>query len=173
MNELIDILDDKGNKIGEELKSVAHQRGLWHKSVHVLINNINSDMSLFQKRCSLKDLYPNKWDIAVGGHVGAKEEEINAAIRELKEELGITVNIDELKLINVVKENLLDNNIISNEFVYIYLLQKDIDVESIRLQKEEVSDIRWLSKTEINNYVNNNMVVPHKEDFKIINELLH
>ena len=120
MDELIDILDDKGNKIGEELKSVAHHRGLWHKSVHVIINNINSDMSLFQKRCSLKDLYPNKWDIAVGGHVGAKEEEINAAIRELKEELGITVNIDELKLINVVKENLLDNSIISNEFVYIY-----------------------------------------------------
>ena len=61
----------------------------------------------------------------------------------------------------------------SKTSIYFYLLQKDIDVESIRLQKEEVSDIRWLSKTEINNYVNNNMVVPHKEDFKIINELLH
>lgn len=172
--ELIDVLDEKtGEKTGEIIsKDEAHKIGKWHGSIHILIVNNNKDKTLLQKRCAEKKLYPNTWDIAVGGHISSGEDAITTAKRELEEELGIKANSVELELVDKITEKLVDNGVISNEYVSIFVMYTDIDISDIKLQKEEVSEAKWCSKAELNDFIKNNQIIPHVRQYEILNEIL-
>lgn len=172
MEEKVDVLDYKdGSKTGEIVeKVVAHKLGLWHGSVHLIIISVDGRRILLQKRCSLKTLFPNMWDISVGGHISASEKSIDSVKRELSEELGIEA--ENLKLIKQLKEVFHYENIDSREFVDVYLTFADVDLKNIVLQKEEVSEVGWFTKKELNNLINSGEIVSHNEEFKIINEIL-
>ena len=89
MTELIDVLDENGNKTGEvETKEEIYKRGLWHRSVHIWIENDKQEL-LVQKRNPLKNTFPNLWAISSAGHVIAGETSIESGLRELKEELDV------------------------------------------------------------------------------------
>lgn len=173
MDEIIDVLDEFGNITNETIsKDEAHKTGVWHRSVHILIVNKDKTKTLFQKRCPDKKLYPNMWDISVGGHIMTKEEPINAALREIKEELGLEYTSSDLKEFEVFKETLIYDDIYSNEFMYTYLIYDDVELKDITLQKEEVSDVKWLTKEEMNKLINNKQVIPHQKAYEILNEIL-
>jgi len=173
MDEIIDVLDENGYLTGQTIsKDEAHLNGTWHRSIHILIINKDKTKTLFQKRCSDKKLYPNTWDIAVGGHISHGEEPIEAARRELKEELGLDYIDYDLKEIEIIKETLKYDNIYSNEFLYTYVIYANIDIDSIILQKEEVSEAKWLTKDEMNKLIENKQVIPHIKTYKILNEIL-
>lgn len=174
MDEMIDVLDENtGEKTGEVIsKSEAHKTGIWHGSIHVLIVNNDKSKTLLQKRCAEKKLYPNTWDIAVGGHISAGEDDITSAKRELEEELGL--NSDELKIEKVdrITEKLVNNGVISNEYVSIFVVYADIDIKDIKLQVEEVSEARWCTKKELNDFIEQGIILPHVREYEILNELL-
>lgn len=87
--ELLDIVDDDDNVIGQAARNEVHGNpALMHRVVHVLVFNSQGHLFL-QKRADDKDVQPGKWDTSVGGHVDAGEERYSAAIRELSEELNI------------------------------------------------------------------------------------
>lgn len=174
MEEILDILDEQtGNKTGNTIeKSQAHLKGIWHGSIHLLIVNEDRTCTLLQKRCTEKKLYPNIWDIAVGGHISAGETDLTSAQRELEEELGIDSSDLEIQYIKTVKESLDNNGVISNEFVSIFLIYKNIDINDIKLQAEEVSDAKWVNKDELNDLIKNDMILPHVEEYLMINEIL-
>lgn len=173
MDEIIDLLDEFGNETNTSIsKKEAHQKGLWHKAIHILIINKDKTKTLIQQRCNEKNFYPNMWDISVGGHVSSKEDTLTSAKRELQEELGLDPNNYKLKEIITIKEELENNNIISKEYVTIYLLESDIEITEITLQKEEVSNIKWINKKELNELINNNKMVPHIKEYEILNEIL-
>ena len=175
MDELLDVLDAvTGEKTGETiLKKEAHKNGTWHGSIHVLIVNKDHDKTLLQKRSATKSLYPNTWDITVGGHISAGEDNLTSAKRELEEELGLTSSQYDLIFVDKVKEKLNNNGVISNEWVSIYIAYADIDINDIVLQEEEVSDIRWCSKDELNSFIEANTIIPHVRDFEILNSVLY
>ena len=127
---------------------------------------------MLQKRCAEKKLYPNTWDIAVGGHISSGEDAITTVKRELEEELGINANSVSIELIDKITEKLVNNGVISNEYVSIFVIYMDIDINNIRLQKEEVSEVRWCSKAELNEFINNNQIIPHVREYEILNQIL-
>ena len=174
MDEIIDVLDEiTGERTGEVIsKNEAHKTGKWHGSIHILIINKDKNKTLLQKRCAEKKLYPNTWDIAVGGHISAGEDDITSAKRELEEELGL--NADELTIEKVdrIKEMLNNNGVISNEFVSIFVTYADIDISDIKLQVEEVSEAKWCTKEELNKYIEDKTIIPHKREYEILNEIL-
>ena len=174
MNELFDILDEKtGKKTGEVIsKDEAHLNGAWHGTIHVLIVNPNHDKTLLQKRSALKPLYPNTWDIAVGGHIDTGEDDITAAKRELSEELGLDPLLFDFKFAGKTTESLIDGGIICNEWVSIFVVAANIDINSIKLQEEEVSEIKWCTKKELNDFIENKNIIPHKKEFEILNKIL-
>lgn len=174
MIELIDVLDEKtGEKTGEIIsKDEAHKIGKWHGSIHILIVNDDKDKTLLQKRCAEKKLYPNTWDIAVGGHISSGEDAITTAKRELEEELGINANSVRLELVDRITEKLVDNGVISNEYVSIFVIYANIDVNSIKLQKEEVSEAKWCSKVELKEFIESNKIIPHVREYEILNKIL-
>ena len=175
MDEMIDILNEyTGEKTGEVIsKNEAHRKGIWHGSIHVLIVNNNKNKTLLQKRCAQKKLYPNTWDIAIGGHISAGEDDITSAKRELAEELGLNPEKLKIEKIDRITEKLNNNGVISNEYVSIFIVYSDIDINELKLQVEEVSEAKWCTKDELNKFIAEKIIIPHKREFEILNEILN
>ena len=174
MDELIDVLEaTTGEKTGETiLKSEAHKEGIWHGSIHVLIINEDKTKTLLQKRCAEKKLYPNMWDIAVGGHISAGEDDLTSAKRELEEELGLDPKELKIEKVDRITEMLNNNGVHSNEYISIFVVYKDIDIKDIKLQVEEVSEARWCTKEELNTFIEKQEIIPHVREYELLNEIL-
>lgn len=91
-DEWFPIVDEDGNVTGKALRSVCHDGTsmLLHPVVHLHLFNTKGDLFL-QKRAESKDIEPGKWDTSVGGHVGLDESVDAALLREVREELGLTI----------------------------------------------------------------------------------
>lgn len=171
MKEKIDELNDKGEVIGVIDKDVAHKEGRLHRSIHLWIINDDGEI-LLQYRCGDKKLYPNIWDVSVGGHVSTRENSIDALSRETKEELGIDLDLGNVEYFGTIHERLKYDDIDSNELVDVFIARQNINKEDVILQKEEVADIRWGSIEEMFHLMENNQLLPHDEEYKKIKEYL-
>lgn len=145
MDELIDILDHKGQPTGKTcLKSEAHKNGLWHPCVHIWIYNEKGEV-LLQKRVVFKETFPGFWDVSVAGHIGAGEQSDIAGIRELSEELGIETEPDQLEKIGSFSSEFDHNHqLIDREFHDVYLFKMQKKNFKFKLQREEVSAVTWI-----------------------------
>jgi isopentenyldiphosphate isomerase len=88
--ELFPIVDEEGNILSAATRGECHNGSmLLHPVVHLHVFNSEGQLYL-QKRPAWKDIQPDKWDTAVGGHVDLGENIQDALRREVQEELGIT-----------------------------------------------------------------------------------
>lgn len=172
--EMVDVYNPiTFSKTGEVItKTKAHKEGIWHSSIHLIIVDKDRIKTLFQQRATDKSLYPNMWDIAVGGHISTGETDYEAVRRELQEELGINPFGLDIRFIKQYKEELFSNGINNKEIVSIFMLLNNIKLEEIRLQQEEVKDIKWVTKMEMESLINNKLVIPHNEEYKILRKVL-
>lgn len=156
MEELFDVLDEKGNYTGRiETRSKCHSEGLYHKAVAVFIINSKGQV-LLQKRSKTKRMWPDMWDITAGGHVLSGEFGFQTIIRELKEELGIELEKNDLTFIGGTISNNIKGDIKNNHFNEYYIANKDLDETKVKLQEEEVSEVKWIDKDEIIERIKNN-----------------
>ena len=82
MEELIDVLDENGNKTGEILtREQIHKKGLCHRIVVIAIIDAQGNI-LMQQMSKNKAKNPGKWDVAAAGHVSSGQTSTEAAIRE-------------------------------------------------------------------------------------------
>lgn len=129
--ELLDIVDEKGNYTGEVVeRSVADKLNLLHYEV-IFIPVNDKKQILLQKRSKNKKYYPDKLAFC-SGLVISKETLEDAVIRESKEELGIIVDKNDLKI--------LEENVNMTRFYYFYCNKKESE---FKIQKSELSDIKW------------------------------
>ena len=80
------------------------------------------------------------------GHVEENEEAKTAIIRECKEELGLTIRKKELHLLTTIYDR-------TDHKIYYFSIVKDIDIKNIEIQKEELSEVRWMTLTEIKDFI--------------------
>jgi isopentenyldiphosphate isomerase len=90
--ELVDVLDDAGNVTGHATRREMREGNLLHRAVFIAIVNPTDEL-LVHRRASWKDIWPDHWDIAVGGVVNTGEAWEAAAARELAEETGVSVEL--------------------------------------------------------------------------------
>mgnify|MGYP005819742511 FL=1 len=156
MEEKIDVLNELGEFTGKvATRDECHKKGLWHRAVYAFIIDQKGNV-LLQKRSANKKMWPNMWDVTAGGHVDSNEFGRQALIREVKEELGIDIKDDDIKyLIGSTSINKKEN-IIDKHYNECYLITKEIDISEIDLQKEEVSEVKYFTKREILERINNN-----------------
>lgn len=156
MEELVDVLNEKGMYTGKvETRENCSKHGLWHKAVCVFI--INSEgLVLLQKRSATKKTWPNMWDVTVGGNVLAGEFGFQAIIRECKEELGIDLVKNDITFIGSMISTNKKGDIINNYFNEYYIANKEVDISKLNLQKDEVSEVKWMDKYEIIEKIKNN-----------------
>ena len=100
LNELLDVYDACGRPLGvAKPRWQAHRDGDWHKTFHCWIiyrDDAGQDRMLFQKRGSGVELWPNRLDITAAGHYRAGETIASGGVREIEEELGLTVSAQQL-----------------------------------------------------------------------------
>ncbi len=89
MDELLDIVNDEDIVTGQEMRSTVLQLGLQHRGVHVFLFTRDGKM-LVQKRSADRAASPSMLDCSVSEHVKAGENYLDAALRGMKEELGVT-----------------------------------------------------------------------------------
>jgi isopentenyl-diphosphate delta-isomerase len=87
-DELFDVVNEQDIVLGQEMRSVVHQRGLWHRGVHVLLFTHEGKL-LVQQRSKDRPHAPLALDCSVSEHVKAGEDYYSAAIRGLQEEMGV------------------------------------------------------------------------------------
>jgi len=94
-SELVDVLDDAGRRIGTTSRREMRARRLPHRAAYVLVFNRRGDLFV-HLRTPTKDVYPNHWDVAVGGVLAAGESFDAGAQREAHEELGVDLEVEAL-----------------------------------------------------------------------------
>lgn len=93
--ELIDVIDESGRTIGVATRAEMRARRLPHRCVYVLVFNSKGELFV-HLRTATKDIFPSHWDVAVGGVLAAGETFAQGAHREVREELGLELNHEEL-----------------------------------------------------------------------------
>jgi isopentenyldiphosphate isomerase len=156
MEEKIDVLNELGEFTGKVATlDECHTKGYWHRAVFAIIVDKNENI-LLQRRSPNKKLWPNMWDVTVGGHVKAGEFGRQALIRECKEELNLDVKDSEIKYLISSTLTYNKNGYINNHYDECYLITKDVDITELKLQESEVSEIKYFKIEELLERINNN-----------------
>lgn len=149
--ELIKIVDANGNFTGEIMdKKEAHDKNLLHNEIAVFIINNNKQV-LLQKRSATKRFNPNKWGLCAG-HVQADESLEEAALREIKEEVGINVNENDLLVLREKEINLKDTN---SHITYFYYIKTNLKEKEFLIQTEELSEVKYFDIDKVINMILN------------------
>jgi len=127
-SELFVVVDEADRVVGQASRATVHGNNLLHRAVHILLFNRRNELFL-QKRSRLKDRHPCLWDSSAAGHVDAGEDYDEAAVREVREELGITVPV-----IRVVKLPASERT--GQEFIWLYEGRHDGPFELARSEIE-------------------------------------
>lgn len=162
--EMLDIVDEKGIPTGEVVeRTIAHQNGVRHRTSHVWLMRKKGDQNeiLLQKRSKNKDSNPGCYDISSAGHIRAGDDYIFSALRELKEELGITARAEELifcgqrnfEAQDYFYGKLFHDVQVSN--VYLFWYDKE---EDFLLQTSEVESVVWMKFDECREKVKNHSI---------------
>lgn len=137
------VVDENDRVIGSETRAKVHGNNLLHRAVHLFLFNRTGEL-LLQKRSRWKDRHPNLWDSSAAGHVGAGEEYDQTAVRELREELGITAELTPIAKIPASSRT-------GEEFIWLYRGEYDGRLKPARAEIEAVEFFplalleRWLA----------------------------
>lgn len=174
--EYFEIYNQDGMPTGKiKLRKDVHRDGDWHRAIDIWILNSKNEL-LLQKRAAQKESFPGLWEVSCSGHISAGEESQISALRELEEELGITINPNELLPIFEVRESVITNNgtFINNEIKDVYLVKKDFETGTLKLQTEEVAEVRWIHYHDLQMELHEKpqMYVPHEEEYTLLFQAL-
>ena len=151
MEEFFDIVDENGEPTGETIERTrAHAEGIWHRTAHLwLLRKCGGEIQvLLQKRCENKDSFPGCYDISSAGHIPAGADYVASALRELKEELGITASAGQLIYCGSRRIEWDDvfhgKEYHDRQHTRVYGMWCDKDEADFTLQPEEVESVMWI-----------------------------
>ncbi|MED3873600.1 NUDIX hydrolase [Lysinibacillus capsici] len=131
----------------------------YHIVVHVWIRN-NRGEFLLTKRHPNKH-YPHLWECP-GGSIVTGESSLDGAIREVEEEIGISLLRTNGQLVKSERRDCF------NDFYDVWLFEQSFEISDIKLQEEEVTAVQWVTKLELENMLHANNVVPTLRYFSSI-----
>ena len=171
MDEYLDVVDRNGNPTGvSELKSVIHQKGLYHHTAHLWHYTKNGEILLSQ-RSAKKAICPLMWDVSVAGHIDAGETAKQAVLRETSEEISLKLSKTDLKKIGVFEcFQSYDNGIQDNEFHNTFIAALNVSISELIPQDEEVEALKLVTLKNFQHFIdtignNNNHFVPSNKPY--------
>ncbi|MEK7572058.1 MAG: NUDIX domain-containing protein [Patescibacteria group bacterium] len=129
---------DEANKPLKPLpRSLVHKNLLFHRTAGIWVIN-ESKQILCQKRSLKKDIKPGMWEAFFGGHLGPGEDYLGTAVKEVSEELGISVTEEDLVLYKILK-----SGGTHNEFQFVCALKLRRNDLDFNFEKEEIDELQW------------------------------
>ncbi|MCL2228767.1 MAG: NUDIX domain-containing protein [Firmicutes bacterium] len=164
--EMIDVFDEDMKPIGVFEKKKAHDQELWHKSVHIWLTD--GEGVLVQLRSAKKKHLPNLWDVSVAGHLFAGETPLEGAIREYQEELGLKWPFGTVEHDGIIANSTWEKGLFNNEFAHLYFLKDKLDLSKIKLEKDEVAEVKYVPFTEFEEFLSSPQMCPHSDAYNKI-----
>lgn len=146
--EIVDVYNKRREKTNKTCERGKQKEGEYGLSVHIWIMNKEGKF-LVQKRSKNKKIFPDMWSLTAGA-VDTGETSADGAIREVKEEIEINIDKEELELMLSIKR--------THNFLDVWLVRKDIDLKNIVMQEEEVQEVKWVTKEELEEMIKNDEV---------------
>lgn len=131
--EYWDVYDKKGKW---KRRAIRKGERLKNDEYHIIVEGwiLRDDGNfIIQRRALDKKSFAGMWYCSAGGSVISRETPKEGMVREFKEELGVDISEEELRLKRIITEK--------NTIFYIFLVRKNISLEEIKLQEEEVMDV--------------------------------
>lgn len=161
--ELFDVRDTDGRPSGiVQERGVVHREGLLHSTVHIWIVRKKENGGyevLLQKRSAQKDSNPGCYDISSAGHVEAGKDYLESALREMKEELGIDAQPEDLQEVGFHRGSFEavfhGKPFRDEELSMVYLYRKEVPISELTLQESEVESVRWMDYEECRRNIEN------------------
>lgn len=152
--ETWDLYDLDRQKTGETaVRGEKLPAGRYHLVVHVVIINALGEM-LIQQRQPFKAGYPNLWDVSVGGSAVQGDSSVQAAEREVREELGLNICLTGRQPhMTIAFEDGYDDW---------YILRADPSLDELVLQPEEVQAAKWATEDEILAMIDDKTFIPYR-----------
>ena len=147
--ELLNVYDNEG-KITERVVPRGDKSIVLSDNEHiggVVVFNENSKGEFLIQKTSVEK--GNEYS-STGGHVDAGETHLTSILREIKEELGIDVNEEELEYLGFL--------LYDKPIRFMYYLKKDIDIQDIVVHEEEVDFVKYMSISEIKEIINDEKI---------------
>jgi 8-oxo-dGTP pyrophosphatase MutT (NUDIX family) len=159
--EIFDAFDEHGNVLDFDLvRGEFIPLGVYHKIVQIYTLDENNRI-LITKRHPLKH-FGYYWEITAGSVIKG-ENELEAAVRELYEETGISVEPNQLQLVQ--------RYLGQNSIWFTYIHKVNMQTQTIRLAENETIDYRFISYDEFNHMIQTKQFPrPSLEYYKIYNE---
>jgi isopentenyldiphosphate isomerase len=172
MPEFWDIVDEYGNKTGRlHERGTTMKKGEYHLSVSVWIINKKGEF-LISKRTPTQ-IVPNMWE-TTGGSATASENSLEAALRETREELGITLNSEKGHIFT--KYTYPHSSGDGAAYFEVWIFVQEVDILTVVLQLTETCDVIWASKEKIKRLIENGQFINYtyiNELFDTVSELTH
>jgi 8-oxo-dGTP pyrophosphatase MutT (NUDIX family) len=161
--ELWDVYDENLNLIRSNFRRRVDElaEGEYHLGIQLWIKRSDGKVLLTQ-RSEKKDKHKLKWE-CTGGAVQMGETPIIAMQREVKEEIGLDINTDEVKFIKLLKKEE------SHAYINVFMLEKDITLEDITFNDGEVIDAKFVDRAEFNDMYEKGEIVNYFKYLNIFN----
>lgn len=161
--EWVPLVDEQGKVTGQAPRSQVHNGSkLLHPVVHLHVLNRNGSI-LLQKRPMNKQIQPGKWDTAVGGHISAGETLEAALKKEASEEIGLKDFSARLQKVYKWESE------VEAELIYLFTTH---DFKNIGIQSDEVDELRFWTKKQIENEIGNGTFTPNFEhEYRMLAQL--
>ena len=153
--ELFDLYNCDRKPLGCTIaRGKKHPENTYHIVVHCCVFNSDNKM-LIQRRQDFKEGWSGMWDITCGGSAVSGENSQAAVQRELSEEMGIDIDFSDIRpVLTVHFDKGFDDN---------YTVNRDIELNDLTLQHEEVAEAKWADETEILSMINDGSFIPYHE----------
>lgn len=151
MKEIVDIVDDNDNVIGQKTRKECHDEMIRHRSVVAMIFKDSSYSELLiQKRGRTEEINPLKWCL-VGGHMISGETYLEGLKRELNEEMFVGVDFPSLEFTELFKIKVNAND--DHEFITIFRTVYD---GNFTTNPEEAEDYQYVDIEKLLDDLENN-----------------
>ncbi len=146
--ELLYWVDDNDIVQGTLERHEIFERGFNRRVVDIIVYDRTGHI-LLQQRSAKKKTSPLLWVHAVGGHVDSGESYLEAAVREVEEEIGVTVEPAQLHFIGRIIPSVRGHP----EFVQVYGLILD-QTNPLTPNPDEVEKLLWADVPSLNAWRN-------------------
>lgn len=142
--ELLDVYNDDGTLTGKTVVR-GDKTAVLSKNEHIAIAVVFIENSkgefLIQKTSALKG---GEYS-STGGHIDSGETPLQSIQREMEEELGITVDKNDIKDLGFL--------LFDMPIRFLFYVKKDINILDVKLQKEEVEYVKFMNIDEIKHLI--------------------
>ncbi|MBU0472310.1 MAG: NUDIX domain-containing protein [Nanoarchaeota archaeon] len=151
--EMIPIVNENDEIIDLKSFSDVHKLGFIHRESYVYLINFKHEV-LLQKRD-----YTGLWNHSAAGHFSINESYIDGAKREFEEELGISINVNELKKIAYERLSSVKAHKNNVRFAEIFIIKKNIPINKFKIDPNEVKEVKYFNKQELIDLLSKNDLV--------------